>query len=227
MRLAVLALLLFLPPSQAAAQAQITLAEILPALAGSDLGALELGPAPPPGESRVVRRSEVLAALRTAGRDPRGLAIPASTRVRREARALEPEALAELARPAVAEALAPCRVESLSFQHGATLAEGDVEVEVDGSPIPRTGRSVVVVVLRTGSVEVRAPAQAEVECPPPIVHPGQRVSIIARFGAVEASAPGVARQPGRTGDVIRVQSAHSRATLRARVIDAETVEVVR
>jgi hypothetical protein len=93
-----------LAPAIASAQQtadRITLAEVLPALAGTDLGALDLGAAPVPGGTRVVRATDVRRALVAAGRDARGLDIPRTTRVSREASRLDQDAVERLVRPAV------------------------------------------------------------------------------------------------------------------------------
>jgi flagella basal body P-ring formation protein FlgA len=45
-------------------------------------------------------------------------------------------------------------------------------------------------------------------------------------GHVKATAPAEARQPGRVGEIIRVTNRATGASLRARVLDARTVEVV-
>jgi hypothetical protein len=226
MRALLVTLLCLAAPLPAAAQARIVLSEVVPALEGTELGDLEVGPAPPPGGVRTVRRSEVLAALRRAGRETRGLAIPRVTRVRRAARRLDAEALRALARPAVEAAMAPCSIESLTVTAEATVAPGALEVAAEGHAPRRSGSSALVIVLRAAGREVRVPAQARVRCPPPVVRPGARVRIVARFGAVEARAPGRARQPGRVGEVIRVRNTQSHQSLRARVVDADTVEVV-
>ncbi len=222
--LALLCALLWAPPLRA--QDNVRLAEIVPALEGTELGALELGPAPRPGATRVVRRSEVLSALRRAGRETRGLSIPRSTRVRREARRIEPAALQELAHDAVARSVAPCRLSRLEIASGATVAMGDLDISAEGTAPQRSGSRNVMVVLRVGGREVRVPARTEVTCPAPVIRPGARVRIIARFGAVEASSPGTAAQPGRVGDIIRVRNPRHGRSIRARVIDAHTVEVV-
>ena len=86
-------------PTSASAQDAIVLSEIIPVLAGSELGRLEIAPAPRPGASRVIRRSQVLRALRDAGHSARGLDIPRSTRIDREARRLDREDLRALVRP--------------------------------------------------------------------------------------------------------------------------------
>jgi flagella basal body P-ring formation protein FlgA len=60
-----------------------------------------------------------------------------------------------------------------------------------------------------------------------VVAAGDRVRVIAVSGAVKVSAPAQARQAGRVGDDIHVTNELSRQTVTARVIDAQTVEVVR
>lgn len=225
MRTALLLTLLWLP-SVASAQDAVVLAEVVPALEGTELGALEIGPAPPPGRARRVTRGEVLAALRRAGRSTRGLSIPRVIRVRREARTLSAEALTSLARSFADATLSPCRIESFDVHNGASVATGPLEVAVEGQTPRRSGAAPVVVVLTAGGRETRVPAQARVACPAPVIRPGARVQLVARFGRVEATAPGVARQPGRVGDVIRVQNLRSRATLSARVLDDRRVEVL-
>ncbi len=213
-------------PRPVAAQDEVRLHEILPALEGTELGEVSLGPAPPPGGQRVVTRSEVLAALRRADRRAEGLAIPRVSRVRRGARRLDPAQLVEEAGPVAREALAPCVVERIDVRTEATVGEGPLSVSVEGRAPERSGSSPFVIVLEVGGRTVRVPAQATVRCPAPVVSPGGRLRLLARFGNVVASAPGVARQPGRVGDVIRVTSLSSHAPLRARILDAERAEVL-
>ncbi|MBI2896536.1 MAG: flagella basal body P-ring formation protein FlgA [Deltaproteobacteria bacterium] len=220
-----IALLLAFPAS-ALAQEHITLDEVLPALAGTELGRIELGPAPPPGSSRTVRGSEVRAALRAQGRDARGLAIPSATRVRRDVRRIARSELEALVRPRLDEAIAPCRAGEVELPDSVSLATGEVSVAIEASAPSRSGRVAAAVVLASGGRETRLTVSAAASCPPPIVSPGARVSIIARFGNVTASAPGVAMQPGRVGDVIRVTNRSTRASLMARIESGDTVRVV-
>jgi len=206
----------------------ILLAEVVPALEGTELGALPIAPAPTPGHRRVVRRSEVLAALTRAGRSARGLVIPRSVTIRREARELDRDALAgEVAAP-IAEALAPCEVLDVQVPVSVTLPAGELETEVDvRRPHHASTSATGVVHLRVGSYERRVPVRARLRCPPPAVSPGATIRIVAQVGPVRVSAPGEARQPGRVGDVIRVRNLATRASLEARIVDAQTVVVIR
>jgi flagella basal body P-ring formation protein FlgA len=58
------------------------------------------------------------------------------------------------------------------------------------------------------------------------VNAGMQVTALAVVGHVTASAPAEARQPGRVGEVIRITNRATGTALRARVLDARTVEVV-
>lgn len=208
------------------AQDAIVLGEIIPALAGSELGNTEIAPAPRPGASRVIRRSEVLRALREAGVSPRGLAIPRSTRVNREARLLRRDDLRTLVRPAILQAYSPCEVGELNVPARVTLPAGEIEVRVD-TDVNRDARSLsAIVVLRRGSIERRVSVRAPLTCPPPPIRSGSQVRIMARVGNVVAFGPGRARQPGRVGDVIRVHNEATHTALMARIVSPTTVEVV-
>lgn len=210
------------------AQDRILLEEVLPALEGTELGALPVGDAPPPGSSRTVRRSEVLAALRAAGRSAQGLRIPRSVRVHREARELSSDELEALIRPAVTRSLGPCEVTELRVPNALTIPRGEVEVESTlRAPTRATSSVSGMVTLTAGGQRRRISVRARVSCPPPAVQPGSRVTVVAVVGPVRASAPGEARQPGRVGDVIRVHTTTTGRTLLARVIAPDTVEVVR
>lgn len=213
-------------PSLADAQDRILLGEILPALEGTELGAISIGDAPPPGASRIVYRSEILAALTRAGRDARGLAIPPRARVLRTARDVTEDELRALASSVLTQAVEPCSLDGVRTPARVRVASGELEVAAEASTPARSGTAPAVLVLRAGGRETRLPVQVSVRCPAPVVMPGARVRVLVRVGAARASAPGIARQPGRVGDIIVVQNAQTQARLRARVRDAETVEVM-
>ena len=214
-------------PTLAEAQDRITLDEVIPALSGTELGALTLGAAPPPGSSRVVRRSEVLNALRREGRPTEGFAIPRSTRIHRGARVLNQAQLARLLTPAVAAAFAPCTVGELQLPESATLPSGGIDVSADANRPSRSGNASAIAVVSSGNRETRIPIRASVTCPAPVIEAGDRVEVVVAIGNVRASARGEARQPGRIGDSINVRIASgNRRAITARVLDASTVEVL-
>ena len=204
----------------------VTLAEIIPLLAGTPAGELVVAPAPEPGQARQVRRSEVLRAMRRAGMSPEGLAIPRSTNVRRAANDLEGDALRDRALPSIEASLAPCEAVDVRLPHSVSLPAGHVDIRVDARTPNRSGRTSGVLIMEARGVERRLPFSARVSCPPPEVSAGATIRILARFGNVSASAPGEATQSGRVGDVIRVRNTTTRRALRGRILDAQSVEVV-
>jgi len=204
---------------------RIRLSEIVPALAGTELGAIDLGAAPPPGASRTIRRAEVVATLSRLGRSADGLVLPREARIARRAVRLSGEEIAARSRTAIEEALSPCQVESVTVSTTATLGEGELEVDVTGPARPNDGPSLVMLDLRTPGGTTHVSARVELRCPDPVVSSGAEVTVIVRAGNVRVSAMGVSRQAGRVGDEVRVRVERTGTLVTARVIDASTVEV--
>jgi hypothetical protein len=205
---------------------RVTLAMLLPALAGTELGALDLAAAPLPGESSVIRASDVRAKLRESGRDARGLQIPKSTRVSRHAKELAATELEALVHQALAPRVAPCVVEQLSQLPPMVVAKGEFELEAEPLARKASGRTNVALSLRQGERTQRISMQAVLHCPEPVIMPGAQIKLIAIVGRVSVTAPGVAAQPGRVGDEIRVTNQITKKSLKGRVRDAQSVEVI-
>ena len=205
---------------------RVTLAMLLPALVGSELGGLEIAAAPLPGAQSVIRASDIKAKLKESGHDPRGLAIPRSVRVVRRARSLEARELEDEVRKALGMQVAPCEIAEVSKLPKLTVGAGELAIEAEPMPRKASGRTTFSINVRQGERSQRISAQAVLACPQPVVMPGSQVRIVAISGPVRVTAPGVATQPGRVGDEIRVTNQLSKRGLRARVIDAQSVEVV-
>jgi Chaperone for flagella basal body P-ring formation len=220
---------LYLPllaAGSALADDRVLLQELMPELSGTPLGAVDVAPAPPPGESLTIRRGDVLRALARAGVGSNGLNIPRTARVTREVANLTNEAFAELAHDAVTEATAPCELRDARYPNEVRLASGPRTFHAEFSNGLRNGSSTGSVVVESGGRSVRVPVVVRLSCPPTEVSAGAQVTAVAVVGHVRASAPAEARQPGRTGEIIRIINRATGANLRARVVDAHTVEVV-
>ena len=205
---------------------RVTLGMILPALSGSDLGGIDIGAAPLPGAHSVIRASDIKAKLKENGRDARGLDIPRSVKVVRRARSLEGDKLEEMVRTVLAPQVAPCDVAQLSPLSAVTIGEGDFELEAEPVARKQSGRTQANITLRQGERSQRISAQAVLHCPDPVMLPGNTIRLVAVAGPVRVSAPGTANQPGRVGDEIRVTNQLTKRALKARVIDAQTAEVI-
>ena len=74
--------------------------------------------------------------------------------------------------------------------------------------------------IRSGSVikaqDIKAPI---------IVAKGETITLLANQGALQVSSEGVALSNGKMGEQIRVQNAHSRRIIDARVVGAGRAEV--
>jgi flagella basal body P-ring formation protein FlgA len=210
----------------AVAQDRIRLAEVLPALEGEPLGALDLGPAPPPGGVRTLRRAEIESAIVRSHRSPSGLAIPRESRIRRRAQRLASDTIAGLATAPITRTLAPCVPTRVDVSSAVEVGEGNVDVDVAEAPArPSAGAVALVLTVTAGGFTRRVPARVELTCPEPVVRSGARVSVIARIGTVRVTATGLARQDGRPGDRVRVRIERTGALVTARVLDAGNVEV--
>lgn len=220
-----LAIVLSAPALAAAQEDRVHLSEIVPALAGSDFGAIDLGAAPAPGTSRTIRRAEILAAITASGHSADGLAIPRQARIERRAITLSPAQVQERVRDAVEAALAPCQVDSLVVTTSATIGEGPLDVRATGPARPVDGAAIVMLDLRTGALATHLSARVDLTCPEAVVRSGSHVTVVARSGAVRASAPGVVRGEGRVGDVVHVRVDTTGALVEGRVVDASTVEI--
>lgn len=226
--LGMLALYLPLSAAAVAAQERVLLQEIMPDLAGTPLGAVDVAPAPPPGSSLTLRRSDVLRALTQAGQrdSAKSLSIPRSMRVSRTLSNVSREVFAAEALAAVTEATIPCDLRDARYPSEVRLASGPRNFRAEFPGGLRSGTLTGGVFVESGGRTIRVPVVVSLSCPPPEVSAGSLVTAVAVVGPVRASAPAEARQPGRRGEIIRVTNRATGASLRARVVDARTVEVV-
>lgn len=61
---------------------------------------------------------------------------------------------------------------------------------------------------------------------PDVVKKGDRVSVIAKMGMLSVITPGIALKDGRIGDQIEIENKRSSRIIQARIITANTVEVI-
>jgi len=60
---------------------------------------------------------------------------------------------------------------------------------------------------------------------PPVIKRGQRVMIVAESDTLKVTAPGMAKQDGRVGEVIKVENLLSKKIVSGTVVDSQTVRV--
>ena len=117
-----------------------------------------------------------------------------------------------------------------AMQAGQVLTAGDIEDrERELSMLPED--AILSLVEVEGLRTVRPLAEgafirrAEVAAPT-VIKRGAQVTLIAKVGTVEAKAMAITKEDGAAGQVITVVNTSSKRTVKARVLDSETVEAV-
>jgi hypothetical protein len=210
---------------------QIRVSEILPSLAGTELGAVPIATEPLPGATITIRRSDVLRALDRAGFSGADLAIPKATRISREIVSISKDALLDESMPALAEAAGACEVQSARISNDAKVIAGPRSIHAELSLRNTSARAATLhvsgaIFVESGGQRVRVPVMASVSCPAPDVVSGSQLTVFAKIGTVRASAPAEARQTGRVGEIIRVTNRVTGAALRVRIVSSQMAEVV-
>ena len=123
----------------------------------------------------------------------------------------------------------PVLVATRSLSRGEVLAEGDVAAvyrslrSLPRDTVRRPDAAVgkrVVRPIPAGDL-VRAALLAEV----PVVSRGARVMLVAEQGGLRITTPGIAKEDGGAGEMVRVVNSTSGRVVNGRVVDAKTVEV--
>jgi len=214
--------------------ARVHLGDLAPDLAPGLL-TVDLGPAPPPGKSRLFSRQEVSDKLQAAGIAASKLNLPASgVRVETEGRRFSPEELSTLVEPAVRAALpSGVRLIAIKALQGHVLAPS---VRPGQVRLPRfalrDGEQ-----KQTGTVEIlwgkdalmRLPVQLHVSVSGSdagaLVPRGSSVTLVIARGPVEISTQGETLSAGRVGDSVSVRVGVTKKVLSARLTHAGRAEV--
>lgn len=206
---------------------RVLLEEVMPELSDTPLGAVDVAQAPAPGSYITIRRSDVQRALAQAGlKDSlKAAEIPRSARVSRKSVTLTRDELMAQAREAVANATTPCELGDVRYPSQVRVQAGPRSFRAEFSSL-RSGSLTGAVFVDSGGRETRVPVIAHLTCPPPEVSAGTQLVAIAQVGPVKATAPAEARQSGRVGEIIRITNRATGASLRGRIVDSRTVEVV-
>lgn len=101
----------------------------------------------------------------------------------------------------------------------------DIAVENQGEVYLKDS-SAVIGKVPSRVIKSGAPIKENMLQSPIVIESGVNVTIISNKNGIRISAEGVAMQRGRIGKIIRVRNATSKKVLRAKVVDAHTVELV-
>jgi len=199
-------------PVRTVDHARLLLGDVL-ASAPAGLAEVDLGPAPPPGSSRLLTKAELERQLRERGVDLSKLAIPAAVRVVGAAQHIAPDKMAELATPAIIKELPPgvtltsvrasyevvvppgaeiksAKLSKIVRQKGTQRSTATLEFSSDGAPVANVP---VAVVLEVSEQAAR-----------PDVVRQSRINISIERGAVKVSGTGQVMADANVGDKVSV-----------------------
>lgn len=101
----------------------------------------------------------------------------------------------------------------------------DIAVENQGEVYLKDTASVIGKVPKR-IIKAGSPIKENLLQSPIVIESGVNVTIVSKKNGIKISAEGISMQRGRIGKIIRVRNAVSKKVLRAKVIDAHTVEIV-
>jgi Chaperone for flagella basal body P-ring formation len=196
---------------------------------------VDLGPAPPPGGSRLVMRDEILTHLRERGVDVTRLVIPASVRVVGAARRISPNELALLVTPAIEEKLAA----------GVTLTKAQPTYEVVVPPrtvvrsveLPRTPRqkgsfrtTATVELASDGEVVAKVPVPVVLEVSEDAARPdaprGSKIGLVIDRRSIRITTQGSLMNDANVGDTVGAMVVATGRVVKVRLVARDEAEVL-
>jgi len=215
--------------------ARIRLADVSDGYDGAELGELDLGPAPPPGNSRLVSRAEVEDQLHAAGDDAKKLRMPSALRVKSAAKRWSAEEVRTAFEAKLKSALptginyrsmrlsrvlvtspratiGDARFPRLQKREGEQTVTATVEVRQDDELLLRLPVTVIVNVTEAGMR--------------PALEKGARVNLVIEHGPARVTALAIALSDAELGDTTSFRVSSTQRVLRARVTSPDTAQVV-
>ena len=199
-----------------------------------EIAGLYFGPAPKPGQSRLVSRKEVKKRLQRARVNADAAHIPKRVRVKRLSQSLSEVRLARLVRQALQGALdADVIIKDVRVPGGILLGKGKVRIELNKRARYRDGwQTLMAKVYVDESKAASLPVSAQLAWPKLgeqgsiIIERGAQVMVIVRKGGVAIKTRALAQESGVRGATIAVIPQNGRKLVRAKVLDASTVEML-
>ncbi|MFO0565965.1 MAG: flagella basal body P-ring formation protein FlgA [Polyangiaceae bacterium] len=214
--------------------ARVRLVDILPSVA-RDVADTDLGPAPPPGGTRLFSKDELVRLVEDAGVDPKGIPLPANARVVRSALRLAPSELEAQAKARLAPDLpAGVRLVGMKSRRGVVVGKA---ASLSAVKLPKLPRRVGQVTLTAtaefsddGAVVARVPLSVVLElaerATEPLIARGARVELVIEQGSTRVSASALAMADANRGDTVTFKVESTRKVLRARVESETRARVV-
>jgi len=214
---------------------RIHLSEVSDGYDDGDLASLDLGPAPPPGNSRLLSRAEVEDQLRAAGDDAKSLRMPSALRVKSASKRWSADDLREAVTPRLLAALPPgLKFKTAKLNRALVTSPNVVIGEAHFPKFPkREGEltlTATVDLLQDGATVLRVPVTVVVLVTEAATHAtaskGARVNLVIEHGAARVTALATALSDTELGGLGLFRVASTQRVLRARLLSADSAQVV-
>jgi hypothetical protein len=215
--------------------ARIHLSDVSDGYDEGDLATLDLGPAPPPGNSRLLSRNEVEDQLHAAGDDAKSLRMPAVLRVKSAAKRWSAAELTDALMPKLLAALPfGTKFKSAKLTRGIVTSPSAVIGNARFPKIPKhegeTTLTVTVDVQQDDVTVIRVPVNVVLfvtdAATKPAAEKGARVNLVIEHGPARVTALAMALSDIELGDTGMFRVASTQRVLRARLVTPDTAVVV-
>jgi len=221
--------------SQTIDTARIHLRDVSDGYDDGDLASLDLGPAPPPGNSRLLSRAEVEDQLRAAGDNAKSLRMPAALRIISAAKRWTSDELRDALTPKVISAL-PAGVSFKSSKLNRTLVTSP-SVKVGEAHLPRIPKRVgeltltaTVDLLQDDVTVMRLPITVVVQVTDLAIQPaaakGSRINLVIEHGGARVTALAIVMSDTELGATGLFRVTSTQRVLRARLLSPDSAQVV-
>lgn len=220
-------------PERSLSKPRVVLSDVLPD-APAELAGIDLGPAPAPGSTRLIKREELVEALPKDA--PKKLKLPEAVRISRKTQKLGPVDLEQLSSDAIARVTLPRGVTVIGFhpKQSVTVPAGRDSVRIELPKLPRReGKlttNATLTLLQGESELAKITVAVELKLGPeaaiPDVKKGGKVTLVIRRGLVEIHASASANHDADVGEPIAVTIADSGKVLKGRLSSADPPTVM-
>jgi hypothetical protein len=214
---------------------RIHLSDVSDGYDDGDLASLDLGPAPPPGNSRLLSRGEVEDQLRAAGDDAKSLRMPGVLRVQSASKRWSAAELRDAVTPSILSAL-PLGLKFKAIKLNRALLTSP-SIKIGATHFPRFPKregeltlTAIVDLLQDDVTVIRVPVTVVVlvteAATRPAASKGARVNLVIQHGAARVTALAIALSDTELGALGMFRVASTQRVLRARLLSADAAEVV-
>ncbi|HYQ14992.1 MAG TPA: flagella basal body P-ring formation protein FlgA [Polyangiaceae bacterium] len=214
--------------------AQVHLSDLVGELP-TELPDLDIGAAPPPGSSRTIAKSEIVAAASKSGVSLKQLKLPTAIRVTSAAKRWSTEELASAATPLLLGSL-PVGV-NIKNARATSKVVTSPSAKITAVRVPRLPRregeyltTATIELTNEGQIVARIPLSLSLDISGsaalPAVGKGSRVQLIIESGPARISASAVALSDGEVGDTLQFRVASTMKILYGKVVDPTSARVV-